>query len=150
MNNVASPVIMAIKPRFAKMIYEGRKFWEFRTTNPPPLMRLVFVYESAPVSAITGTLMFRSKVEGILDDVWEKVSRSKVFAFNGTGIRYSDLRKYVGDSKTVAALRVCDVKRMDTPLKVKTFIRPPRNWCSLTAAARRGFCAGNVEGGNAR
>ena len=147
MNNVASPVIMAIKPRFAKMIYEGRKVWEFRKT-PPPLMQLVLIYESAPVSAITGTLMFRSKVEGILDDVWEKVSRSKVFAFNGTGIRYSDLRKYVGDSKTVAALRVCAVERIDAPVKVS--FRPPLNWCSLTAAARRGFCASNVEGGNAR
>ena len=43
MNNVADPVIMAIKPRFAKLIYEGRKVWEFRKT-PPPLMRLVLVY----------------------------------------------------------------------------------------------------------
>ena len=147
MNNVADPVIMAIKPRFAKLIYEGRKVWEFRKT-PPPLMRLVFVYESAPVSAITGTLMFRSKVEGILDDVWETVSRSKVFTFNGTGIGYDALREYVGNSPTVAALRVCCVERIDTPVKVS--FRPPLNWCSLTAAARRGFCAGNVEGGNAR
>ena len=143
------PVIMAIKPKFAKLIYEGRKFWEFRTTNPPPLMRLVYVYEPGREYEITGTIMFRMKIEGILDDVWEKVTMSTASTFNGTGIRYSDLRKYVGDSKTVAALRVCDVKRMDTPLKVKTFIRPPRNWCSLTAAISSGFCVYNVEGGNA-
>ena len=146
MNHFASPVIMAIKPRFAKLIYEGRKVWEFRKT-PPPLMRLVYVYESAPVSAITGTLIFRSKVEGILEDVWETVSRSKVFTFNGTGIGHDDLREYVGNSPTVAALRVFDVKRFDTPVKVS--FRPPLNWCSLTAAARRGFCASNVEGCNA-
>ena len=78
MSPFTSPVIMAIKPRFANLIYEGRKVWEFRKA-PPPLMRLVYVYESAPVSAITGTLMFRSKVEGILDDVWETVTCSKVF-----------------------------------------------------------------------
>lgn len=147
MNNVEDPIIMAIKPRYAKMIYEGRKVWEFRKV-PPPLMRLVFVYESEPVSAITGTLMFRSKVEGIPDAVWETVSSSKVLAFNGTGIGYDDLREYVGHSPTVAALRVCAVERFDTPVKVS--FRPPLNWCSLTAAARRGFCASNVEGGNAR
>ena len=109
MSHLPSPVIMAIKPRFAKMIYEGRKVWEFRKA-PPPLMRLVYVYESAPVSAITGTLMFRSKVEGILDDVWETVNRSKVFQCNGTGIGYDSLREYVGHSLTVAALRVCAVE----------------------------------------
>lgn len=146
MKHFAAPVIMAIKPRFAELIYEGRKVWEFRKT-PPPLMRLVYVYESAPVSAITGTLMFRIKVEGILEDVWETVSRSKVFTFNGTGIGYDALREYVGHSPTVAALRVCAVERMDKPVKV--LFRPPLNWCSPTAAARRGFYADNVEGGNA-
>ena len=136
MNHAASPIIMSIKPRFAKLIYEGRKVWEFRKT-PPPLMRLVFVYESAPVSAITGTLMFRSKVEGILDDVWETVSSSKVFAFNGTGIGYDALREYVGNSPTVAALRVFDVKRMDKPVKVS--FRPPQNWCNLASTVCREF-----------
>lgn len=144
---IGAPVIMAIKPKYAKMIYEGRKQWEFRKT-PPPLMRLVYIYESAPISAITGTLMFRSKVEGIIEDVLETVSRSKVFTHNGTGIGYDALREYVGHSPTVAALRVCAVERMDRPVKVS--FRPPLNWCSLSAAARRGFYADNVEGDNAR
>lgn len=38
MNHFAAPVIMAIKPRFAELIYEGRKVWEFRKA-PPPLQR---------------------------------------------------------------------------------------------------------------
>ena len=136
MSHLASPVIMAIKPRFAKMIYEGRKVWEFRKA-PPPLMRLVYVYESTPVSAITGTLMFRSKVEGILDDVWETVTCSKVFTYNGTGIGYDALREYVGDSRTVAALRVCAVEKMDKPVKIA--FRPPQNWCTLSDVVRRAF-----------
>ncbi len=146
MSPFSAPVIMAIKPRFAKMIYEGRKVWEFRKA-PPPLMRLVYVYESAPVSAITGTLMFRSKVEGILDDVWETVARSKVFTCNGTGIGYDALREYVGDSRTVAALRVCAVEKMDKPVKI--LFRPPQNWCTLSDVVRRAFYPDNVEGGNA-
>ena len=147
MNNFDAPVIMAIKPRFAKLIYEGSKVWEFRKT-PPPLMRLVYVYESAPVSAITGTLLFRSKVEGILDDVWETVTRAKVFTCNGTGIGYDALREYVGDSQTVAALRVCAVEKMDKPVKI--LFRPPQNWCTLSDVVRRAFYPDNVEGGNAR
>ena len=146
MSYLPSPVIMAIKPRFAKMIYEGRKVWEFRKA-PPPLMRLVYVYESAPVSAVTGTLMFRSKVQGILDDVWETVTRAKVFTCNGTGIGYNSLREYVGDSRTVAALRVCAVEKMDKPVKI--LFRPPQNWCTLPDVVRRAFYPDNVEGGNA-
>ena len=147
MSPFPAPVIMAIKPRFAKMIYEGRKVWEFRKA-PPPLMRLAYVYESAPVSAITGTLMFRSKVEGILDDVWETVTCSKVFTCNGTGIGYDALREYVGHSLTVAALRVCAVEKMDKPVKIA--FRPPQNWCTLSDVVRRAFYPDNVEGCNAR
>lgn len=128
------PVIMAIKPKFAKLIYEEKKQWEFRKV-PPPLMRVVYVYESEPVSAITGTLFFRSKVEGIVDDVWETVTRGKVFDRNGTGIGLETLKAYVGNHPTVAALRVACPERMEKPVKIA--FRPPMNWCTLDAVSRR-------------
>ena len=134
MNNFTAPVIMAIKPRFAKMIYDGKKQWEFRKV-PPPLMRLVYVYESVPVSAITGTLIFRSKVEGIVVDVWETVTRGKVFELNLTGIGLEALKDYVGKNKTVAALRVACPERFEKPVKIA--FRPSMNWCTLDVAARR-------------
>ena len=42
-------LVLAIKPKYAKAIYEGRKHWEFRK-SPPPIFREMYVYESAPVS----------------------------------------------------------------------------------------------------
>ena len=141
MNNFDAPVIMAIKPRFAKMIYDGKKQWEFRKA-PPPLMRLVYVYESAPVSAITGTLIFRSKVEGIVNDVWETVTRCKVFTLNGTGIGLEALKDYVGKHQTVAALRVACPERMEQPVKIA--FRPPMNWCTLDSASMRSTSNGGI------
>lgn len=137
-----TPVIMAIKPKYAKLIYEGKKQWEFRKA-PPPLMRFVWVYESAPVSAITGTLFFRSKVEGIVEDVWETVTRGKVFTRNGTGIGLDKLKDYVGKHPTVAALRVACPERMEKPVKIA--FRPPMNWCTLDAASRRIIADGGIQ-----
>lgn len=142
MNHFDAPVIMAIKPRFAKMIYDGKKQWEFRKA-PPPLMRLVYVYESAPVSAITGTLIFRSKVEGIVNDVWETVTRGKVFTLNGTGIGLAELKDYVGKHQTVAALRVSCPERMEKPVKIA--FRPPMNWCTLDSASMRSTSNGGIH-----
>lgn len=139
---IGDPVIMAIKPKYAKMIYEGRKQWEFRKA-PPPLMRVVYIYESAPVSAITGTLLFRSKVEGLVDDVWETVTKGHVFSRNLTGIGLNALKAYVGRSPTVAALRVACPERMDKPVKIAC--RPPMNWCTLDACSRRRVADGGIQ-----
>ena len=137
-----APVIMAIKPKYANLIYDGMKQWEFRKA-PPPLMRVVYVYESEPVSAITGTLFFRSKVEGIVDDVWETVTRGKVFTKNLTGIGLDALKAYVGNSPTVAALRVAGASRMEKPVKIAS--RPPMNWCTLDACSRRRVADGGIQ-----
>ena len=42
-------IVMSIKPKYAKAIYEGRKNWEFRKA-PPPIYKEIYIYESAPVS----------------------------------------------------------------------------------------------------
>ena len=52
-------IVMALKPKYAKAIYEGRKNWEFRKA-PPPLFHTIYIYESAPVSAINRTISPRA------------------------------------------------------------------------------------------
>ena len=46
-------IILSIKPKYAKMIYEGTKAWEFRKKAPPVGVPML-IYESAPVSKVTG------------------------------------------------------------------------------------------------
>ena len=59
-------IVMAIKPKYAKAIYEGRKNWEFRKA-PPPIYKEIYIYESAPVSKITGRVVFSASVTGTRD-----------------------------------------------------------------------------------
>ena len=118
-------VVMAIKPKYARMIYDGKKFWELRKA-PPPLMTEILIYESAPVSAITGSLVFSSKIEGWADDVIEMVKKNKAFTSNLCGIGIDELIAYAGEGKKLAALRVFDPRRLDKPIPLK--VKPPQNW----------------------
>ena len=117
-------IVLAIKPKYAKAIYEGRKNWEFRKA-PPPLFREMYVYESAPVSMITGTIIFSETVTGIPLAVWDIVRTNNCYTRNLTGISFPDLGAYAG-KKLVTALRVYKAKRFDAPVKFNP--RPPQNW----------------------
>lgn len=120
----ATVIVLAIKPKYAKAIYEGRKNWEFRKA-PPPLFREMYVYESAPVSAVTGTITFSESVTGIPLVVMDIVRTNKCFTKNLPGITMDDLQAYAG-KRMVTALRVYEAKRFDKPVEFKA--RPPQNW----------------------
>lgn len=117
-------IVLAIKPKYAKAIYEGRKNWEFRKA-PPPLFREMYVYESAPVSAITGTIMFSDSVTGIPMAVMDIVRTNRCHTRNLPGITMDDLLAYAG-KRLVTALRVYEAERFDKPVEFKP--RPPQNW----------------------
>ena len=117
-------IVMSIKPKYAKAIYEGRKHWEFRKA-PPPLYTSIYLYESAPVSAVTGRLLFSESVTGIPDFVYDIVTGNRCFSKNLTGITRSRLRDYAG-KKLVTALRVYEPERFDHPIPFEA--RPPQNW----------------------
>lgn len=120
--------VMALKPKYAKMIYEGRKNWEFRKA-PPPLMKRIFIYESAPVSAITGTVYFCEAVRSVPSVVWETIKGSP-WTKNLTGISFDNLKKYAGKDM-VTALRVYEPKRLPAPVKMEC--KPPQNWGTFQA-----------------
>ena len=107
---VPKVIVMSIKPKYAKAIYEGRKHWEFRKA-PPPLYERIYIYESAPVSKVTGWLMFSEAVTGIPLVVWDMVKTNRVFTKNLTGISYEDLVKPT---------------RCEHPISFDA--KPPQNW----------------------
>lgn len=115
-------IVMAIKPKYAKAIYEGRKNWEFRK-NPPPLFKTIYLYESAPVSAITGAVVFGEAVTGLPMAVWEIVKTNRCFSKNLPGVTLRELEEYAGE-KLVTALRVTDTAQF----KIHFDGKPPLNW----------------------
>ena len=57
---------LALKPRWAREIYLGEKYWEFRL-RPLPLHVPMAVYESEPVRKLTGAVVFDAIVAAPLD-----------------------------------------------------------------------------------
>lgn len=117
-------LVIAIKPKYAKAIYEGKKQWEFRKA-PPPLFRDMCIYESAPVSMVTGTVCFSMAITGAAFEVYDLVKTNKTYTKNLTVIGYDALKEYAGN-KPVTALRVLEANRLDKPIPLDG--RPPQNW----------------------
>ena len=117
-------IVMSIKPKYAKAIYEGRKLWEFRKV-PPPLYTRVYIYESAPVSAVTGQVYFSESVTGCPFVVYDIVKTNRCFTKNTTGISLLELESYAG-KHLVTALRVFEPERFDHPIPFDA--KPPQNW----------------------
>jgi predicted transcriptional regulator len=131
-------IVMSLKPKYAKAIYEGRKNWEFRKT-PPPLFKEIYIYESAPVSEITGTLIFTNEIRGLPLSVYDIVKTNKCFTRNLPGITALELEEYAGRLNLVSALRVHRAERLEHPITFSA--KPPQNWGTFRGHLKHGGAA---------
>ena len=121
-------VILAIKPKYAAAIYAGTKRWEFRKA-PPPVPCWVLLYESAPVSAVTGKVYLAAKIQGTQEAVWGFVKHQTAIG-GGAGVTLREFQAYVGKAKSVAACATFCAERFDEPVPLPPGVRPPQNWGS--------------------
>lgn len=117
-------IVMSIKPKYAKAIYEGRKNWEFRKA-PPPLNKVILIYESAPVSKITGTVVFSASFKSNSLEVYSFVIYNRVYLESRPGISLNELYDYAGE-RLVTALRVSSARKFDHDVEFNC--KPPQNW----------------------
>lgn len=118
-------LVMALKPKFAKAIYDGKKQWEFRKA-PPPLMQPILIYETAPVSKITGVVVFSFGITGERQSVWNLATLNRLFTKNLPGIGYESYLQYCGKRETCTALRVEYSERYGDQCPLNA--APPQNW----------------------
>ncbi len=111
---------------------DSRKNWEFRKA-PPPIYKEIYIYESAPVSKITGRVVFCASVTGNWPVVWEMVKTNKCFTRNLPGINEEELDDYAG-RHDVTALRVFKAERLEH--EVTFGAKPPQNWGRFAATYR--------------
>ena len=121
-------VVLSIKPKYAELIYSGKKAFEYRK-QPPPVGQWVYLYESSPVGAITGRVIFAAHIKGFTDTVWNLAQSS--FPLQNLGLTFEELLDYCGKNKTVTACLVSRVETFKKPLKPHAPFRPPQNWGSF-------------------
>ena len=129
-------LVMSIKPPYAEAIYSGAKHFEFRKKPPTNLKAVYLVYESAPVSKLTGTVMFCGSFTVRAGMMVEFISRlmkvNKTLAREMMGISEKELIAYAGGpNNLVTALMVANAERDSHYEQYR--IRPPQNWGTIRA-----------------
>lgn len=129
-------LVLSIKPKYAEAIYSGVKQFEFRKKPPTNLKAVYLMYESAPVSKITGTVMFcgsftvRSGM--MVEFIMRLMKVNKTLAREMMGISEKELIAYAGGpNEPVTALMVANAER--DPHYEQYHIRPPQNWGTIRA-----------------
>lgn len=137
-----SVLVLSIKPKYAEAIYSGEKQFEFRKAPPRNLKAIYLVYESAPVSKITGTVTFCGsftvRAGAMVDFIMRLMKVKKSVAVAMMGIDEKELVAYAGGpNNPVTALMVAHADRDSSYGQYR--IRPPQNW---------GTIRGSMEGSN--
>jgi len=130
-----SAYLMSIKPKWAKELYSGKKTVEFRKSSPP-VGSLVFLYESAPVRAVTGVFIVSAILSSHASHVWYATKALKCVWKSGT-VKRDDLFDYAGgaNGKCRAILAEDPWRFPETEwVKLEKFaVRPPQSWQMLRA-----------------
>lgn len=129
-------LVMSIKPQYAEAIYSGTKHFEFRKKPPTNLKACYLVYESAPVSKLTGTVMFCGsftvRAGAMVDFICRLMKVKKAVAVSMMGISEKELIAYAGGpNNLVTALMVANAERDSHYEQYR--IRPPQNWGTIRA-----------------
>ena len=128
-----SVCLMSIKPKWAKQLYSGKKTIEFRKSSPP-LGSIVFLYESAPVRAVTGVFFVSAVLTSDATQVWY-ATRALNIAWKSGTVERDALFEYAGGAggKCCAILMAHGLHFTESKwVKPEKFaVRPPQSWQAL-------------------
>ena len=127
-------LVMSIKPKYANMIYDGSKMFEFRKVPPRNLKAVYVIYESAPVSGLTGAVTFSASFTcrsgAMVSTLMRIFNQNKAGIIMLMGVTEKELISYAGgENEYVTALLVNLHER--NSYYSKFTIRPPQNWGSI-------------------
>lgn len=128
-------VVMSIRPRFAKAIYSRTKQFEFRRVRTQLRSGdLVLVYESAPVSYLTGQFHVGKVVIGSPTDLIE---------LEAEGTSRVAVQHYLLGAQVASAIEVLDPVRWREKVCFNEFLpgyRPPQSYAFVMERVNGVFC----------
>lgn len=127
-------LVISIKPKYAGLIYDGIKKIEFRKVPPRNLNSFYLVYESAPVSKLTGYITFSAAFTcragamlGLIKDIF-RMDKAKTVRI--MGVTEKELINYAGGvNGMVTALLISAHERDSSFSEYK--VKPPQNWGTI-------------------
>ena len=95
-------VILSIKPKFVKEIFEGRKIFEYRKTIFKKPVDKVYIYSSSPVCRIVGEFKVKNIITDTPENLWEETKEY-------SGITRLFFDSYFEGKRIAYALKIEDV-----------------------------------------
>ena len=123
-------IILSIHPKWAKLIYEGKKTIEWRKNIPLSQTEIVYLYETAPVCKVTGFFKYFA---------YTRVSKThlelnKDLLTEKSCVPIEEIKNYFGKSEEIFGW-ICNAghkgNQFAYPLDLSEFgiKRPPQSWC---------------------
>ena len=127
-------IILSIHPKWARLIYEGKKIIEWRKSFPKiDDPTIVFIYETAPIKKITGFFVTSESFIQIIDPI-----KNDIGVILRRCVNREDLAKYKGKSKHLYGWEIYEPHKFRFPLTIddiRDVNRPPQSWCYTGAEA---------------
>lgn len=139
-------IILSIKPKWAELIYSGKKTIEWRKNLPKrkiigePIEK-VLLYETAPVKMITGFFEFGGCDELIIRDdpqkIYKDIHPAAKELISAGCVPLEDLKKYQGDRFSLFGWRIKNPTKFDEhwPLCYVDLKSPPQSWSYVKDSA---------------
>ena len=103
-----STILLSIKPKYAKIILEGKKQYEFRKSKPKSGVNRIIFYASSPQKQVVGEAAIERIIEGTPKDIWE-------IAKTAAGITKKIYYSYYEGKDKAIAYKLKDVIIYETP-----------------------------------
>ncbi|WCB46640.1 hypothetical protein [Nitratidesulfovibrio vulgaris] len=114
--------IIPIWPAFADQIYCGSKCFEFRKRMPRKGVTAFLIYETAPISAVTGRFVSGRVFEDNPKSLWAATAK-------GAGISEQDFFRYYGSCQLGVAISISETLKFDSPIPLADFgCNPPQSY----------------------
>ena len=123
-------VILSIHPEWAKLIYEGKKTIELRKNIPLNNVKLVYLYETAPVCKVTGFFKYFAYTR--IKKTHLKLHKDIIT--DKSCVPLEEIKKYFGKSEEIFGW-VCNAgsksNQFAYPVELSEFEikRAPQSWC---------------------
>src|SRR5882672_10111026 len=124
MNNEPKIALMSIRPKYAQLIVEGQKTFEFRRLCISSDVVAILIYATAPVRRLVGIASVGTIVEAAPSRLW------RLIGSNG-GISRRELLSYFHGRKKGFAISLRAVRRFPKPLSPGKYLkgfRPPQSF----------------------
>lgn len=107
-------MLLSIKPKYAQLIIDGSKQFEFRTRRCRDDITKIIFYSTIPESAVVGEAEIEEVLVGSPSTIWEKTKHA-------AGISRSFFRQYYKGRSQTIAYKLTNVIAYETPRSLSDY-----------------------------